>query len=316
MSEEPRGRGKPGAIWMRLLPILVLALIVVIWAVWKYRDSLFGAGEPAAGESVQDTVVDPEGETAADALDPDAAYTPLEKRWVDATGWSPVWPDDFDSPADCAAVTDDLRSLGAVLDGREYVRDWDLPGGSFDLLVGAVGDLDERRPVVEGELTRYGSILRNVTHLFRVLGEERLRRLAELTTLEPELAEPMALTLYRWMRVRERCAAGQPRGMSLQGQYDYAAFVLTTVGGQAYLRRRLPRQEALATFYALMVIDQAVESGYNPLGIDPRHDIARCIGLMERQDLLFGERYLAILEDMRRRWASRTSLGTPGSRNR
>jgi hypothetical protein len=94
--------------------------------------------------------------------------------------------------------------------------------------------------------------------------------------------------------------------MSASARYDYATWLLRTIGGQAYLRRRAPRYEALATFYALVVLDASVERGYDPAGVDLRKDLARAIDLIGgRDDLVFRDRYVAILRDMEARWNRR-----------
>ena len=90
--------------------------------------------------------------------------------------------------------------------------------------------------------------------------------------------------------------------------YAYSGFLFNTMGGQAYLRRRTPRTEALACFYALQVLDQAIAAGHNPEGLDPRTEIPRCRALLDSQPLVFSARYVDTLDRMARRWETRTSL--------
>jgi len=122
---------------------------------------------------------------------------------------------------------------------------------------------------------------------------------------EQDHAEPIALALYRWLVSREACARSGRTAIGKEPLYEYAGFVFQTMGGQAYLRRRTPKVEALTGFYALLLLDRAVESDHNPHGVDPRPEIRRTLDLLEAQPLVFGDRYRTVLEEMRQRWELR-----------
>jgi len=166
-------------------------------------------------------------------------------------------------------------------------------------------ELARRPPQISTELRSYETMLANVFHLFRTVGRQRLDLLREMARVEDDHAEPIALALYRWLASRESCARSGRTAISKEPLYDYAGFVFGTMGGQAYLRRRSPKIEALVSFYALLLLDRAVEADYNPQGIDPRPEIRRTMALLEAQPLVFGDRYRTVLEEMRQRWAQR-----------
>jgi hypothetical protein len=155
------------------------------------------------------------------------------------------------------------------------------------------------------ELKRLETVLGNLFHLFRVLRGERMDRLRRLLREEKSLAEPAAMALYRWLISREDCARSGKTAIRMEPLYDYAGYLFQSVGGQAYLRRRSPDVEALASFYALLIIDRALEQKHNPHGIDPRPEIARTRELLAGRELLFGERYLELLAAMEQRWGDR-----------
>ncbi len=279
---------------------LVVA-VAVLWLVWWQWDRLAPSQAEPAGEAVP-AITD---EAAPASTDPAAGADPAsaaEQRWLERVGSAPVWPEDLDTPRDCAAVEADLARLCGVLDRTERLRGAALPGGACGLLTDAAEALSSRPPVLEAELSSYASILSNVFHLFRVVGRERLDLLAGALRENDDLAEPMALALYRWAVSRESCARSGRSPLKQAVLYDYAGFVLHTLGGQAYLRRRSPGVEALTSFYALRVLDRAQSEGRNRHGLDARPEIRRARALLAGQPLVFRDRYLAALDEMERRW--------------
>lgn len=297
MSEpNPVRRSSPwaqAAIW-----ILAVAVVGAI-AWWLSRGD-----RPPGGEDV----VPPEA-----AVDEDAAVPPpdgearesteAERRWRQATGSDPVWPDPF-VPDSCDEAWSALRSLCDVLDGRDYVRAHRHESGACGFLTRVADDLAANPPPLHGELRDLLDVRHSVSHLYRSLGERRVLQLVEMLALEPELLEPGAMALYRWTAGGAGCEPAPP---GPKARYDYAAWLLRTVGGQAYLRRRTPRVEALATYYALRTLDASVEAGYDPAGVDLTRDVARGLELFAgRDDLVFRDRYLEDLRAMRDRWVERT----------
>lgn len=299
MNQTPQK--KKSSPFMRYLPWVILVVVVATLLIWNnLLDRRAAAPPPVTPEDAADASPD------AVEFDPADAFSRLERGWLDATGSPPDWPESFTRPGDCEEVVTDLEALCARLDTRGYVQAHETPGGACGLLYESSRALEARRPTVSGETRRLDLLLGNVAHMFRALGEDRLRQLAEMIALEPDLAEPMAMALYRWTVARDLCAKDDPRGMNLAARYDYAAFLVQTLGGQAYLRRRAPRLEALGSLYAVLILDQAIEAGHNPEGIDLGPELARARALVDTQDLLFRDRYLALLEDVDRRWTART----------
>jgi hypothetical protein len=169
-----------------------------------------------------------------------------------------------------------------------------------------VEEFAENPPRIASELESYDAILTNVFHLFRVAGRERIDLLRRIQWEEHDLAEPAAMALYRWAVSRERCARSGSTTLQPEVLYNYAGFFFTTMGGQAYLRRRAPRVEALASLYGLLIIDRAQQSGLNPAGIDPRSEIERTRAMLQSESLVFREHYLLILDQMAERWKERS----------
>jgi hypothetical protein len=282
---------------------VMIAALVVVWLAWSQWDALrevLGGPDDAAAEPVT-PVVPEEGTVAAGDEGPGEAA----QRWAALLGRQPEWPADLAAPSDCRAVEADLARICAVLDSRAYLAGGQVSGGSCGLLQQTAAELAARPPVLSSELRSYESILSNVFHLFRVLGRDRVGLLRRIVGEERQLAEPVAMALFRWMMSRESCARSGRTPIRLAAMYDYAGFLFQTMGGQAYLRRRAPETEALVAFYALLILDRAERDGHNPHGVDPRPEIDRTRALLSSQDLVFSRRYVETLDEMAGRWKNR-----------
>ena len=114
------------------------------------------------------------------------------------------------------------------------------------------------------------------------------------------------MAIYRWVATRERCSRSGRTTLTTSALYQYAGFFLDTMGGQAYLRRRTPGMEALASFYSILLIERARGEGHDPAGLDPRFQIQRTRDLMAAQPFVFGDRYIAILDQLAEDWSKRS----------
>jgi hypothetical protein len=287
----------------------LVVLVVVIWLGWWQWDRLrSGLCGPGGEESVPVTASDADRDAtdfAGAAGEWEAALAAAEQSWTEWTGVAPSWPGDLSAPADCEAVEEELARICRALDADLDPGTRGLPIGSCQLIQQVAEELARRPPTVSSELRSYETVLANVFHLFRTVGRRRIDFLREVAREEQEHAEPIALALYRWLASRESCARSGQTAIGKEPLYEYAGFLFQTMGGQAYLRRRTPKVEALGSFYALLLLDRAVEADHNPHGVDPRPEIRRTLGLLDAQPFVFGDRYRTVLEEMRQRWESR-----------
>jgi hypothetical protein len=248
------------------------------------------------------------GHAASSEPRPESSGEPSEDlprgaaRWLELTGAPARWPGNLSAPADCGEVRGDLERICAALDAR-------LPalraeGGACALIEQLAVELGQSPPDPVAELSDHEAVVQNTFHLYRVARRTRMA-LARRALGEQELAEPAALALYRWAVSCERCSETGAHPLRLETLYAYAGFLFNTLGGQAYMRRRSPRVEALTCFYGLRILADAIDGGHNPQGIDPRPEIPRCRDLVESQDFVFTERYLAELDAIAERWDNR-----------
>jgi hypothetical protein len=288
----------------RLLGGLLVAAVVLIWLVWWQWDAIgdWLAPEEAA-PVVTPSTTEPTLPRPADSAEEHAeSENESTRRWTELVGSPPIWPDDLSAPTSCQDVENDLVRVCRAVDAELEQEQEPVPGGFCALLSQTATALAARQPRTSAELRSYPTILANTFHLFRVLGAQRMGHLRRAAAVDPDLAEPAALALYRWLASRPKCARSGDTPLRREALYAYAAFLFRTLGGQAYLRRRSPRVEGLTGFYGLLILDAAIDQGYNPEGVDPRPELSRTRALIESQPLVFRDRYLEILGRMERRW--------------
>lgn len=299
--------------WARIAPFLVVLAVVAILIVWY-----FGPWGPTSEEGEPAASAGSESGAATDSAGPAGTAAPSEvppeetddtafarRDWERALGPVPSWPENLLEPGSCSDLGAEIDAFCTLLDSRPSFREAAPEGGSCALISAAGSALAARPPVVARELRDPERFLANAFHLFRVLGEERMHLMSRVLREEEALAEPLAFHLFRWAASRSRCGEGAERALASPVLYDYGVFLLRSMGGQAYLRRRVPRVEALATFYALVVLDDAVGRGHDPEGIDLLRDIRRSHQMLSEQDLVFRGRYLDLLDEMDERWSAR-----------
>ena len=301
------------------LAIVALAAVAGgLW--WRARDAgpADGGGMPpatnAAGAPAPERTVPVEPVDAA-LVDPAAprsqpfaaALARTREVWRERLEREPDFPDPLHGAAACDAVDAEFERVCRALDAAAADGG---PADSCALMREVAARLASRPPALP-EARDAGAWLANAFHLFRALGGERLAELGGLARVEPALVEPLALAGYRWSITRESCRGeGQPvAGLTPARVYDYAAFAFTSFGGQAYLRRRAPRLEALGCFYALSALELSIEQGHNPHGVDPRREIERCRALIEAQPFVWSDGYRRELDRIAGAWRRRAGDG-------
>lgn len=299
---------RPGSNRRNWIAVVVVALGVA-WLIWQWDGVARLVSSPARPESSHG----PEGSPVPTPADRESAESAsanerAERAWEALVGSPPAWPEDFAEPQDCQAVEADLTRICRVLDERDVAGPAAGTGGTCAWVRSVAETLAARPPDVRSELKSYERMLENVFHVFRTLGRERAGLLRRIVWEEQEIAEPGGLAVLRWLVSRETCARTGETPITREALYDYSAFLFSTMGGQAYLRRRSPRTESLVSLYALVILDRAQREGYDPSGIDLRPEIQRTRALLEREPLVFREHYLLALDRMAER---RKGTGNP-----
>lgn len=203
---------------------------------------------------------------------------------------------------DCSKVTAQAVAFFQYLDSKAYLV-W--PGSvnvrAEELFESIYKELAADPPTNVGEMDNLYTLTRNVTHLYRVLGKDRIDLIKEILSSESAVVEPAMAVMFTWMTV---CNAGDPTPTAqvrLKTLYQYASYFLNTLGGRGYLLRRDSKQRMLVNYYALRILDMANDARLNAYGVDIRphldylfYDINNQKGLLYRQRYLT---HLAALKD-------------------
>ena len=276
--------------------VIVLAgvILALVLAFFLYR-GVFLPGEKTAPKEQSPLVsVEPEdrGEIVRKKIEPS-----LPKKET-----SPL-PVPVAGEAEPDILQERVERFFAHLDGQEYIKGYNLEGGTYRHFLGIASKLSARPPVVSGETDDLLALRSNIAHFFRVMGKEDVSLALDiLSHEEEEMIEGAMGTIYEWA-VREEKKGGAI-GAKRGSLYEYAVFFLNTVGGRGYLLRRESSVRILLTYYAILTLDRANTERKNRHGVDILPHLNLLIDDLERyRGLEEKDEYLARLKAIRGRTA-------------
>jgi hypothetical protein len=205
-----------------------------------------------------------------------------------------------DKPVGAVGVEAQVLAFFNYLDSRDYVKAYGLEGGSYRQYVLAVEELTASFPKVAGETESMYTMLKSVSHFFRVLGKNRVQLVADVLKQDGDIMEPAMRIFYQWHAGPSDKLKGKP---NLQTLYQYASYLTETLGGRSYVMRRGSKIRLLTTYYCVLILDRANDQKMNPNGVDIRpliastdQEIRNHTGLNSRKQ------YLAELEKLARKY--------------
>ncbi len=201
---------------------------------------------------------------------------------------------------DCQNVTAQAVAFFRYLDSKAYLLRPGVNMQAEELFEEMKAKLGTQRPINSGEMEDLYSLMRNVTHFYRILGKDRVDAIKEILHSEAEVMEPAMAVLFSWMTA---CNSADPNAKtqpSLDTLYQYATFFLNTLGGRSYLLRRDSRMRMLVNYYSLLVVDMANDARRNVHGLDLRPHLDYLFyDLNNQKGLMYRERYLTRLAALR-----------------
>ena len=203
------------------------------------------------------------------------------------------------SKSQVADIERRIAAFFSYLDDQPYIHAYQFEGGSYLQYQIAVKNLSSKPPIIAGEMQSLYSMALNVAHFYRVMGKKRVFATREVLQNESEIIESVMKTFYMWFTMGgagQTSLAGRP---SPEIMYEYAAYVLNTLGGRSYLLRRNPKVRALVTYYSVLALDRANEEELNSKGIDIRPYIKSSLLEVKNQiGLIYQKEYITKLSEL------------------
>lgn len=204
---------------------------------------------------------------------------------------------------DCKKTARQVVAFFQYLDRKSYLIWPDINMRAEALFEELFKKLAANPPTNVGEMDDLYSLVKNVTHFYRVLGKDRIDLLKEILKSEKSVIEPAIAVLYNWLVY---CNGGMPASTEeeiLKTLYQYAGYFLNTLGGRSYLLRRDSKLRMLINYYSLLVIDKANDSRMNSYGIDVRPYIDYLLyDISNQKGLIYHRLYLTRLNAMRAKY--------------
>lgn len=298
MSDASKRSAAQGGSWLPIALVLLLLVAGLGFLLWYFalspQEPAISFSPPAAEQPTR-----PE----AESYPPPTAPGPERLAPPSATAPPVTVPSTVmvdETKDQCEIIREQLGEFFRRLDGREYIRQRELDGGSRPYFGRLLDRLLAQPPVVSGETGELYAILNNTAHFYRVLGSNDLWLLKEVLRREREDLEEILALFHQWSVLTPDCPAdGVNIHLPLPAIYEYAGFFLETLGGRSYLFRRDAPVRLLATYYSVLTLDRANEAGINRHGLDIRpaidglrSEIPGATALEHRQE------YLATLTEL------------------
>ena len=192
-----------------------------------------------------------------------------------------------------------ITAFFSYLDQQPYVQFYKFAGGSYLQYQIAINNLSAKPPIITGEMQSLYSMVRNIAHFYRVMGKHRVFVTRQVLQNESEIIESVMKTFYQWYTMDsggQVSLAGRP---SPETMYEYAGYILNTLGGRSYLLRRSPKVRVLTTYYSVLALDQANEEELNSKGIDIRPYIKSSLQEVKNQiGLIYQKEYITKLREL------------------
>lgn len=240
--------------------------------------------------------------TQQEELDTLKAEPPISEKAVEVFGEQIKKKDVEQSvtPFDCKDIVKPINALFNYFDSKDYILAYNLEGGTRRLFNDVIKRLTENRPRITDEMKDFLSLIHNIAHLYRILGKQDIDIIRDILENEGDIIEPMMESFYDWFTGVRKCPEQTRDCPSLGVMYDYSGYLLSTMAGRGYLYRRDSKVRALATYYAIRVLDLANNEKLNVNGIDIRPHIESAYNTISNHSSLMNQaRYLSTLEALK-----------------
>lgn len=203
-----------------------------------------------------------------------------------------------------APMVDTLNKFYEYLDNQPYIEQFGLQSSSREHFSQLIQKLLANPPVVAEETNNLYTLLKNTAHFFRILGKDNILLLKGILDRERDSLESMLESFYALTSKPQLLEQEYGVKLDAEALYDYASFLINTMGGRLYLFRRDSTSRMAVTFYAILVIDRANNEGNSRHGIDLRPALSSLIEEIENGGKLLQKReeYLDRLYDLQEKY--------------
>lgn len=209
----------------------------------------------------------------------------------------------YDTTVDCKALESQILTFFKYLGNQAYMAPYKDRGGPAGLYRETVEALSATPPMLSGELEDLISLIRNVTHLYRLLGKERIAILKSMLKNETDIIESVLAIFYIYALPEDRCKNRAVPVPALEILYQYGGYFLNTLAGRSYMLRRDAKLRVLLTYYSVLVLDRANDEMLNAFGIDIRPFIDISFYEISNQRMLvYQKQYVVELERLREKY--------------
>jgi len=190
--------------------------------------------------------------------------------------------------ASCQEISASLRALLIHLEQQPYVQAYIQGQSAQTELNRILTKLLNTPPINSNETADLLSVIRNSSHLYRVLGRKDLSFLKDIIANEHSAFEQHLATLHAWSTVDKACrdASALEIELPLAKTYEYAAFFLNTLGGQSYLSRRDATVRTLAKYYGVLIVAQAAKQSLDTYNLNLGYHLDSAINDLAHGDFL------------------------------
>lgn len=203
-------------------------------------------------------------------------------------------------PLGFAEVEGQIKAFFSYMDEQEYVQSYKLKEGTYRQYQITIGKLSSKLPIVTGEMSSLYNIVRNVAHFYRVMGKKRVLLIKQMLQNESEVIESVMRIFFLWFTMDDKGQSTVQGRPSVNNMYEYAGYILNTLGGRSYLLRRDPKVRTLTIYYCVLILDLANDEEINSRGIDIRPYLRSSLMDIENQTgLLHQKEYLTKLKELR-----------------
>ena len=209
----------------------------------------------------------------------------------------------YDSKVDCNAMEAQIMTFFKYLDNQPYMAAYQEKGGAIQLYRDTMRALTDSPPMLTGELEDLISLIRNVTHLYRLLGKDRIDMIKTICENEADIIESVMAIFYIYSLPEDRCPNKRLHVPTLEAFYSYGGYFLNTLAGRSYLLRRDSKVRVLLSYYSVLVLDRANDEMLNSSGIDIRPFIdVSYYEIISQRSLVYQKQYMTELVRLREKY--------------